>query len=309
MSVAQGTSDYSDCNAINGQPGYSTGEAQPRVQRSQAIGIHEPTGLWLQPEYFFGATAFHPQHQSGGFLSFDGSKALSMGSYSPASTTGMTLGVPTPSTGHLTSISEQSSVPLWGGASLSQEQRTSSQSARSLSPATGNDLVPQSPKSEKKNPSPRRAASAPEGRNKPRRKTHNAIEKRYRTRLNDKIAELRDRIPSLRGHHADETGHTMQASSAGDSNSHKYNKANILEKATEYIQYLETCNRRLQTQLDHVLLSSRAPGRVYEGPLPYGDYVDTGDNHSLPILSRVQPPEPFPYTIHDLLPNDTATFN
>ena len=82
---------------------------------------------------------------------------------------------------------------------------------------------------------------------------HNMIEKRYRTNLNDKIAALRDSVPSLRA---------MPKSSQGNANegdddredldgltpAHKLNKATVLSKATEYIQHLERRNKRLEDE-------------------------------------------------------------
>ncbi|PHH54489.1 Sterol regulatory element-binding protein 1 [Ceratocystis fimbriata CBS 114723] len=77
---------------------------------------------------------------------------------------------------------------------------------------------------------------------------HNMIEKRYRTNLNDKIAFLRDSVPSLR---------IMSKSARGEDTTedreelhgltpaHKLNKATVLSKATEYIRHLEKRNNRL----------------------------------------------------------------
>ncbi|KAK1984165.1 helix-loop-helix DNA-binding domain-containing protein [Colletotrichum cereale] len=85
--------------------------------------------------------------------------------------------------------------------------------------------------------------------NHPIKKTaHNMIEKRYRTNLNDKIAALRDSVPSLR---------IMSKSARGEDTTedreelhgltpaHKLNKATVLSKATEYIRHLEKRNNRL----------------------------------------------------------------
>ncbi|KAJ5307898.1 hypothetical protein N7476_008554 [Penicillium atrosanguineum] len=80
-----------------------------------------------------------------------------------------------------------------------------------------------------------------------KKRAHNVIEKRYRANLNEKIAELRDSIPSLRT--------TKNAN--GDSNededddatpASKLNKASILSKATEYIKHLEIRNKRLEDE-------------------------------------------------------------
>lgn len=95
---------------------------------------------------------------------------------------------------------------------------------------------------------------------KPRRTAHNAIEKRYRIRLNDKIAELRESIPSIRAHPA--TNYDGRDDEFGDRlcegvTVNKVNKANVLEKATEYVKHLESCNRRLEAELQRILNLSR----------------------------------------------------
>ncbi|KAI1434787.1 hypothetical protein GGR50DRAFT_687482 [Xylaria sp. CBS 124048] len=81
--------------------------------------------------------------------------------------------------------------------------------------------------------------------------THNMIEKRYRTNINNKIAALQDAVPSLR---------IMAKSSRGEDTTkdrkelqgltpaHKLNKATILSKATEYIKHLESLNSQLMTK-------------------------------------------------------------
>jgi hypothetical protein len=79
------------------------------------------------------------------------------------------------------------------------------------------------------------------------------IEKRYRTNLNDKIAALRDLVPSLR---VIVQRLEQQSSDGGDEDmgeedlgglapANKLNKATILSKATEYITHLERRNKTL----------------------------------------------------------------
>jgi hypothetical protein len=81
---------------------------------------------------------------------------------------------------------------------------------------------------------------------------HNMIEKRYRTNLNDKIAALRDSVPSLRvmsrngGAEEDDDDVDLE----GLAPAHKLNKATVLSKATEYIRHLEKRNKKLQDDLD-----------------------------------------------------------
>ena len=75
------------------------------------------------------------------------------------------------------------------------------------------------------------------------KRSHNAIEKRYRTNLNQKIAALRDAVPNLR---------KLRAAAADDVDgpglTHKLNKATVLSKAIEYIQHLESRNQRLEEE-------------------------------------------------------------
>lgn len=108
---------------------------------------------------------------------------------------------------------------------------------------------------------PKKASNAANPKRKVRRKAHNAIEKRYRIRLNDKIAELRDSIPALRMNPAPNAGGNPRDVELGmgceGGPAHKVNKANVLEKATEYIKSLEQSNRRLQAELHRVLGVSR----------------------------------------------------
>lgn len=183
-----------------------------------------------------------------------------------------------------------------------QDLSVQSRSVQSFSPSLSNDCTLQlSPRSEENDTSPKRAASAPgEGRKKPRRKTHNAIEKRYRTRLNDKITELRDSIPSLRTRCGEKSG------GENDPNPQKVNKANILEKATEYIKYLEESNRRLQMQLQYAL--QRSNSRTWEAPvLQQSKLTDPEGSGSVPSFERDRYSAPQSYNVHDLVPDDTAT--
>ncbi|ROT34877.1 hypothetical protein SODALDRAFT_72824 [Sodiomyces alkalinus F11] len=85
------------------------------------------------------------------------------------------------------------------------------------------------------------------------RTAHNDIERKYRTNLKVKIAELRDAIPSLRSlpEEGDEEG-DGEDQSRGPS---KVSKGTILLKATEYIQQLEKRNKAIMKE--HQELSRR----------------------------------------------------
>ena len=67
-------------------------------------------------------------------------------------------------------------------------------------------------------------------------KSHSIVEKRYRTNINDKIADLRKTIPSLR----------VPTSAESLSAAPKHNKSTVLTKAIEYIHHLEQRNAYLE---------------------------------------------------------------
>jgi hypothetical protein len=108
-------------------------------------------------------------------------------------------------------------------------------------------------------PPPSRRSTAPTTSSAPKKTTHNVIEKRYRTNLNDKIAALRDSVPSLRvmarrlepGHGSDDEmgpegcDDDCDEELGGLTPAHKLNKATVLSKATEYITHLEKKNKTL----------------------------------------------------------------
>ncbi|KKZ68717.1 hypothetical protein EMCG_05688 [[Emmonsia] crescens] len=84
-----------------------------------------------------------------------------------------------------------------------------------------------------------------------KKRSHNVIEKRYRANLNDKIAELRDSVPSLRALAKQKSGISDRGIDDDDeivSSSNKLNKASILSKATEYIRHLEQRNKRIEEE-------------------------------------------------------------
>ncbi|KAI9151788.1 putative transcription factor sre2 [Paramyrothecium foliicola] len=75
---------------------------------------------------------------------------------------------------------------------------------------------------------------------------HNDIERKYRTNLKDKIAELRDAVPALR---TPEEGSTEGSGAQGQS---KPSKGTVLTKATEYIQQLERRNKAIMKEQQHL---------------------------------------------------------
>lgn len=79
-----------------------------------------------------------------------------------------------------------------------------------------------------------------------KKRPHNVIEKRYRANLNDKIAELRQSVPSLCSPaRVPKEADDVDDDPEDQSGSVKLNKASILTKAVEYIRHLELRNKRL----------------------------------------------------------------
>jgi hypothetical protein len=111
------------------------------------------------------------------------------------------------------------------------------------------------------------------------RKTgHNAIEKRYRMNLNDKISCLGEGIPPLwrtsstdsnSGDMVDESDHEIMDKKTGQQ---KHGKAAILARALEYIQYLENSTQGL---LDEVAVFNTRVG-AFERLAMSGSIVMSG---------------------------------
>jgi hypothetical protein len=121
--------------------------------------------------------------------------------------------------------------------------------------------------------------------------SHNMIEKRYRTNINDKIKALRDSVPALRV--LVDSGDDEFDDLDGLQPAKKLNKATILSKATEYIKHLESKNEVLKKENDELKnklygygqitpgssvgsLSSRSDVQESNGGLSFGNKVLLG---------------------------------
>ncbi|MCJ1398074.1 hypothetical protein MMC11_001271 [Xylographa trunciseda] len=100
--------------------------------------------------------------------------------------------------------------------------------------------------------------------------SHNVIEKRYRSNLNDKIAILRDSVPALRisaqrAPAKDGSSDTEDSGEGeGPTSKVKLNKATVLTKATDYIKQLERQNERLMEE--NAMLRNRLNGAAHSPP-------------------------------------------
>ncbi|KAG2174778.1 hypothetical protein INT43_005840 [Umbelopsis isabellina] len=101
------------------------------------------------------------------------------------------------------------------------------------------------------------AASTPNGEKPEKKVAHNAIERRYRNNINDRIAELKSVVPAL-VHAKVKSGSKRNNNEEDDDDEDdneildgvavatKLNKATILRKATEYIVHLKNSNQQVR---------------------------------------------------------------
>ncbi|PTU19884.1 hypothetical protein P175DRAFT_0516941 [Aspergillus ochraceoroseus IBT 24754] len=101
-----------------------------------------------------------------------------------------------------------------------------------------------------------------------KKRAHNVIEKRYRANLNEKIAELRDSVPSLRAIDDDDEG------------------ASILSKATEYIRHLEIRNKRLEDENTALKIRLRELEKAADQSLTSAASVSSPSNYTVSSESR-----------------------
>jgi hypothetical protein len=115
----------------------------------------------------------------------------------------------------------------------------------------------------------------------PPKKSHNMIEKRYRTNINDKIKALRDTVPSLRVMSRGNSN-AEEVDLEGLAPAHKLNKANILAKATEYIKHLQ----KQKNKMEQEILDLKARVEQFEKMIRAGTF---------PVPTPLATPEGLPY--------------
>ncbi|RDW74410.1 basic helix-loop-helix domain-containing protein [Aspergillus mulundensis] len=137
-----------------------------------------------------------------------------------------------------------------------------------------------------------------------KKRAHNVIEKRYRANLNEKIAELRDSVPSLRASKG--SGGLADDEDEGVTPANKLNKASILSKATDYIKHLEIRNKRLEDEntalkirlreLEKAADQSLTSAASVSSPSNYTVSTESGGSSSPSIFSNPEdsPIEPSP---------------
>ncbi|XP_068609632.1 protein max isoform X2 [Brachionichthys hirsutus] len=79
-----------------------------------------------------------------------------------------------------------------------------------------------------------------------KRAHHNALERKRRDHIKDSFHSLRDSVPALQG---EKVGTAQPDRSAGTQMAHA-SRAQILDKATEYIQYMRRKNHTHQQDID-----------------------------------------------------------
>ena len=118
-------------------------------------------------------------------------------------------------------------------------------------------------------------------------KSHSIVEKRYRANLNEKIADLRRSIPSLRN------AASTSAETGDPSTAPKHNKSTILTKAIEYIHHLE---QRI-TYLENINASLRSQARNIKSEVVQDGVTPRAEIFKSPSTD----PEDSPSTTQDFL--------
>ncbi|XP_014210425.1 sterol regulatory element-binding protein 2 [Copidosoma floridanum] len=113
-----------------------------------------------------------------------------------------------------------------------------------------------------------------------KRSAHNAIERRYRTSINDKIIELKNIVVGVDA---------------------KLNKSAILRKTIDYIRHLQNCNSKLKSE--NATLKMSAQRHNVRDMLVCGELTppcsDTSEPSLSPAPAPLSPPSPPPPTIKE----------
>ena len=119
-----------------------------------------------------------------------------------------------------------------------------------------------------------------------KKRAHNVIEKRYRANLNDKIAELRDSVPSLRCSTKQGDNSGLEDDDADGGSGSKLNKASILSKATDYIHHLEIRNKRLEEENTALKNRLRESDKVVDQNVTSSASISSPSNYTVSSESR-----------------------
>ncbi|CAF9903234.1 MAG: hypothetical protein HETSPECPRED_000169 [Heterodermia speciosa] len=109
---------------------------------------------------------------------------------------------------------------------------------------------------------------------------HSVVERRYRTNINAKIADLRDCIPTLKA----TASSKVQSPTNTDPSMQKLNKATILSTAVSYIRDLERDKRRLEIEISDLRARLKATEREDDDvdPTSEADYARSKTPNSVP---------------------------
>lgn len=193
---------------------------QPGLRMDSLIGLNSPALNEAEQRRLI-AIAMNPGPRMGGL----GSNLMNFGGLNPGLDTDLGSGFRTTSADKITNAPPQPKSP------------TQPRSIASTQPKKQNSATSEKGKDKAKHGD---------------RTAHNDIERKYRTNLKDKIAELRSVVPSLQA--MPETGADDEDLSQ-PGRAPKVSKGTVLTKATEYIHYLERRNSQITTE--HQELSKR----------------------------------------------------
>lgn len=129
-------------------------------------------------------------------------------------------------------------------------------------------------------------------------RSHSLVEKHYRNNLNEKIAELRDSVPSLR-----QDVHSPDGP-AGSVSAPKFNKATILTKAIEHIKQLEKRTAQLEAENDALRHHAHCEAKeVLREESPPKEETSTEQDISLRSSSpKIEPPLSSPEAPGGIIP-------